>query len=267
MVVTDGKVQAQGEDVKQVMVDGRPFFGEDANAALRNMPAEVIDRIQIFDRRTDQSLFTGFDDGNGSKTINITTKPEFRNGTFGRAWAGYGTDDRWKTGASVNFFKDKIMITLLGNLNNINEQNFSSEDLAGVLSGSQSGNRGGGPGRGGPGGGGRGPGGRGPGGSGDQFLVDQRTGIVTTKAFGLNYSDKWGNAEVSGSYFFNNSNNIAENNLIRIFTSPDNLGLIYSELNNSRLDNTNHRANFRAEWKIDSANALIFTPRMSLRDG
>ena len=157
VVVTDGKVQAQGEDVKQVMVDGRPFFGEDANAALRNMPAEVIDRIQIFDRRTDQSLFTGFDDGNGSKTINITTKPEFRNGTFGRAWAGYGTDDRWKTGASVNFFKDKRRITLLGNLNNINEQNFSSEDLAGVLSGSQSGNRGGGPGRGGPGGGGRGP--------------------------------------------------------------------------------------------------------------
>ncbi|MBK8641378.1 MAG: TonB-dependent receptor [Saprospiraceae bacterium] len=266
VVVTDGKVQAQGEDVKQVMVDGRPFFGEDANAALRNMPAEVIDRIQIFDRRTDQSLFTGFDDGNGSKTINITTKPEFRNGTFGRAWAGYGTDDRWKTGASVNFFKDKRRITLLGNLNNINEQNFSSEDLAGVLSGSQSGNRGGGPGRGGPGGGGRGPGGRGPGGSGDQFLVDQRTGIVTTRAFGLNYSDKWGNAEVSGSYFFNNSNNIAENNLIRIFTSPDNLGLIYSELNNSRLDNTNHRANFRTEWKIDSANALIFTPRLSLQN-
>ncbi|MBL7824503.1 MAG: carboxypeptidase regulatory-like domain-containing protein, partial [Saprospiraceae bacterium] len=268
VVVTDGKVQAQGEDVKQVMVDGKPFFGEDANAALRNMPAEVIDRIQIFDRRTDQSLFTGFDDGNGSKTINITTRPEFRNGTFGRAWAGYGTDDRWKTGASVNFFKDKRRITLLGNLNNINEQNFSSEDLAGVLSGSQSGNRGGGPGRGGPGGGGRGPGqgGRGPGGSGDQFLVDQRTGIVTTKAFGLNYSDKWGNAEVSGSYFFNKSNNIAENNLIRIFTSPDNLGLIYSELNNSRLDNTNHRANFRAEWKIDSANALIFTPRLSLQN-
>ncbi|MBK7693491.1 MAG: carboxypeptidase regulatory-like domain-containing protein [Saprospiraceae bacterium] len=107
VVVTDGKVQAQGEDVKQVMVDGRPFFGEDANAALRNMPAEVIDRIQIFDRRTDQSLFTGFDDGNGSKTINITTKPEFRNGTFGRAWAGYGTDDRWKTGASVNFLRTK----------------------------------------------------------------------------------------------------------------------------------------------------------------
>jgi len=269
VVVTDGKVQAQGEDVKQVLVDGRPFFGEDANAALRNMPAEVIDRIQIFDRRTDQSLFTGFDDGNASKTINITTKPEFRNGTFGRAWAGYGSDERWKTGASINFFKDKRRITLLGNLNNINEQNFSSEDLAGVLSGSQGGNRGG-SGRGGPGGGGRGPGqggrGGGPGGSGDQFLVDQRTGIVTTKAFGLNYSDKWGSAEVSGSYFFNQSNNIAENDLIRVFTSPENLGLVYNEIGNNQLDNANHRANFRVEWKIDSANALIFTPRFSLQN-
>ena len=88
VVIDNGQVQAQGEDVKRVLVDGKPFFGNDPTAALRNIPAEVIDKIQIFDQQSDQAAFTGFDDGETSKTINIITKSNMRNGQFGKVFAG-----------------------------------------------------------------------------------------------------------------------------------------------------------------------------------
>ncbi|MFM7765381.1 MAG: hypothetical protein ACKO6I_06935, partial [Sphingomonadales bacterium] len=132
----NGQIQAQGENIKQMLVDGRPFFGDDPNTVLRNMPAEVIDKIQVFDRKSDQAQATGFDDGNTSKTLNIITRQQFRNGTFGRVNGGYGTDDRYKFSGNVNRFKGAERFTVLGAANNINEQNFSSEDLMGVMAGS-----------------------------------------------------------------------------------------------------------------------------------
>ncbi len=90
VTLVDGKVQAQGEEVKQVLVDGKRFFGDDASAVLKNLPAEVIDKVQVFDKKSDQSQFTGFDDGNASKTINIVTKAQFKNGVFGKVYGGYG---------------------------------------------------------------------------------------------------------------------------------------------------------------------------------
>ena len=88
-----GTVTAQGETVKKVTVDGRDFFGDDATATLRNLPAEVIDKIQVFDKLSDQAQLTGFDDGNTTKSINIVTKTDMRTGNFGRIYAGYGTDE------------------------------------------------------------------------------------------------------------------------------------------------------------------------------
>jgi hypothetical protein len=130
-----GTVTAQGEQVRKVTIDGRDFFGDDATAALRNLPAEIIDKIQVFDRLSDQAQFTGFDDGNTLKALNIVTKANMRNGQFGRIYAGYGTDDRYSAGGNVSFFKDDRRISVVGNFNNINQQNFASQDLLGVTSG------------------------------------------------------------------------------------------------------------------------------------
>ena len=105
--VEDGKVQAQGEDVKKVLIDGKPYLGDDPNAAFKSLPAEVIDKIQVYDKKSDQSEFTGFDDGNTSKTINIVTRPQFRNGIFGRAFGGYGTEEKWKSGLLETFSRTK----------------------------------------------------------------------------------------------------------------------------------------------------------------
>lgn len=259
VTIIDGKVQAQGEEVKQIFVDGKPFFGDDVNAALKNIPAEVIDKVQVFDRKSDQALFTGFEDANTAKTINIVTKPQFKNGLFGRAYAGYGNPDKYKAGATVNYFKENKRITVLMQTNNINEQNFSSDDLSGVMSGSS----GGGSNRG-RGGGGRGGGG---GSSSENFQVNNLSGITTTRLFGLNYADKFGKkTDFSGSYFYNYTDNNAQSTLFQQYILGTNNGLNYNENNQSNNNNQNHRISLKFETKIDSSNSFIIQPRLSFQN-
>ncbi|RYZ75872.1 MAG: hypothetical protein EOP04_32775, partial [Proteobacteria bacterium] len=114
----DGTVTAQGEQVRKVTIDGREFFGDDATTALRNLPSDVVDKIQVFDRLSDQAAFTGFDDGNSQKALNIVTKSGIRNGQFGRIYAGYGTEDRYSAGGNVSFFKGDRRLSFVGNFNN-----------------------------------------------------------------------------------------------------------------------------------------------------
>lgn len=261
VTVVDGKVQAQGEDVKQVLVDGKRFFGDDASAVLKNLPAEVIDKVQVFDKKSDQAQFTGFDDGNASKTINIVTKQQFKNGVFGKVYGGYGYEDKFKGGGNVNVFKGNRRLTVLAQSNNINEQNFSAEDLVGVSSGASSGGGGGGR-RGGGGQGGQG-GGNNP---SENFQSNNQNGINTTSLFGLNYADKWGKkTEVTASYFFNWTQNTSKSTLLQQYIVGSNNGLIYNESNNTNSDNFNHRINFRIETKIDSMNSIILQPKVSFQ--
>lgn len=273
-VENDGKVKAQGEDVKQVTVDGKPFMGSDPTAALRNLPADMIDKVQIFDQLSEQAAFSGFDDGSGTKTLNIVTRPEMRDGVFGKVYGGYGYEDKYQAGGTLNYFNKARRITILAQSNNINQQNFAMEDLLGVLGTGGQGMRGGGgmrgdgpPGGGGPRGGGGGGGGGNQGGSDvSDFLVRQSTGIATTHAAGLNYSDKWGKkVSVVGSYFFNYSNNDATQDLNREFVLAQDSGQTYIENNLTNGRNINHRFNFQLTYNIDSLNSIIFKPRGSLQ--
>ncbi len=261
-------LKVNGEAVKTVLVDGKPFFGDDPMAAIKNLPAEVIDKIQVFDKLSDQAQFTGFDDGNSSKTINIITRRGKNNGQFGKVYAGYGTDDRYSAGGNLNLFNGDRRISILALTNNINQQNFSSEDLLGVSSGNSGSGRGGFGGSGGRGGGGGGGNYGGGGSSAGNFLVGQQNGIAQTNSVGINYSDNWGKKiKVSGSYFFNNSDTKNETDLVRkYFTSVDS-GLTYKENSSTDNKNTNHRASFRFEYTIDSFNSLILTPRLSYQVG
>lgn len=266
----NGTLKANGEDVKRVFVDGKEFFGTDPNAAIKNLPAEIIDKIQVFDRQSDQSRFTGFDDGETEKTINIVTKSGKNTGQFGKIYGGYGTDDRYTAGGNVNFFNGKQRISLIGLSNNINQQNFSSEDLLGVFESSGGRSRGG---SGGPRGGGRGSrgsdggsrGGSRGGSDASSFLVGQQGGITQTNSVGLNYSDEWGKKiKVSGSYFFNATEN---GNNTRLTRTPNvDSGLSYNETSTTNTVNQNHRFNFRMEYDIDSSNSLVITPRLSLQN-
>lgn len=260
ITIEQGTVKAGGENVKKVTVDGRDFFGDDATAALKNLPAEIIDKIQVFDRLSEQAQITGFEDDNTANGINIVTKANMRNGQFGRVFAGYGTDNRYSAGGNVSFFNGNRRISLVGLTNNINIQNFATEDLLGVTSSSnRSGNRGR------QGGGSRGNGGRGFGNSGN-FLVGKQNGISKTNAIGVNFSDLWEDKiSVTGSYFFNNSNNTADETLNRQYFIGADSNQLYNERSFSSSGNDNHRINMRMEYKIDSFNTLIITPNFSFQ--
>ncbi len=259
----DGTVTAQGEQVRKVTIDGRDFFGDDASAALRNLPADVVDKIQVFDRLSDQAQFTGVDDGNSQRSINVVTKSGMRNGQFGRIYAGAGTDSRYAAGGNVSFFKENQRISLVGLTNNINQQNFASQDLLGLTS-----SGGGGGFRGGGGGGPRGGGGGmmgGWGGGQGNFMVGQQAGISRTNAFGINFSDKWGQkVDVSASYFFNNSNNVndrASQSQTALFGKTQ----FTDQQSFGEINNYNHRFNMRLEYKIDSSNTIIISPSINFQ--
>lgn len=250
-------VKVNGETVQKVMVDGKPFFGDDPNASIKNLPAEIIDKVEIFDRMSDQSQFSGFNDGDQQKTINFITKRNKNMGQFGRVYGGIGTDEnldaKYNVGAVINSFKSKQRITFLLLSNNINQQNFSASDITGSMGGSGGGRSGGGR-----------SGGGGFGGS-SPLMAASQNGITATQSAGLNYSDEWGKkTTVSGSYFFNYTDNDTQSDIVRnYFTSNS---LLYNQDNIDRATNVNHRANFRLEYNIDSANKIIITPNITLQD-
>ncbi len=251
VTVNNGKINAQGEEVKEVLVDGKPFFGNDPNAALKTLPAEVIQKIQVFDKESEQAQLTGVSDGQTTKTINIVTKPNMRSGEFGKVYAGYGYENRYQAGGNINIFNGDQRISIIAQTNNINNQNFSSDDLLGVLGSSGRGRRGGGR----------------RGGGTNDFLVNAQNGITTTNAFGVNYTDEWGEKmEVSGSYFLNLSDNNAKQQLTRTFLDDAaDFNQTYTELDSSYSRNINHRLNFRLEYKFDKYKRLTIEPRLSIQ--
>ena len=232
IVVEGGTIQAQGEQVQKVLVDGKEFFDGDVNLAIKNLPSDVIASIEVFDKKSEQAEFTGFDDGEEVKTINIVTKSGFRQGTFGEVSGGYGTDDRYKVNGNLNFFNDDRRISVLGMSNNVNQQNFSQEDLAGVMSASNSGR-----GRGGRGGGGGRSGAPG-GSSASNFMVGSLGGVTSANGFGLNYVDQWGEKwKMTGSYFFNQSDNLTQQQTDREYFESVLPGMTYSEYQENSMKN------------------------------
>ncbi len=124
-----GNIIAQGETVLKVLVDGKEFFGNDPAIATRNLPADMVAKIQVLDKKSDQAAFTGIDDGNSTKTINIVTKKEMKKGYFGNASAGGGTHERYEAGVNVNSFAGDKQLSVLFKANNVNKSGFSAGEL------------------------------------------------------------------------------------------------------------------------------------------
>jgi hypothetical protein len=244
ITIDNSGIKAQGETVKQVLVDGKPFFGDDPTASLRNLPADVIDKIQIFNKLSDQAQLTGFDDGNTSKTLNIITKKEKRKGKFGKFYAGYGTNKNYQAGTNFNIFNGDTRISIIGLSNNINQQNFSSQDIIGTSGGSGFG---------------------GYGGSSSSYLVGQQSGVSTINSLGVNYSDTWANKiKVSGSYFFNYNRTTLNQLTNKQYVNSTDYEY-YKQKDNTGTNNKNNRINFRFEYEIDSMNTVFMVPSLSFQ--
>jgi hypothetical protein len=237
----DGTIQAQGEQVQQILVNGKPFFGTDPQVALQNLPADAIESIEIYDKKSDQAEFTGVDDGNRRKTINIKLKSNISRKTNGRVTAGFGNDSRYSGRANMNTFTEKHKLTVLGSANNVNRSGFGEEDFS-AFTGQNNRNSG---------------------------STSQRTQQNTSKGFqevqsgGANYTGEFSKkTDITASYFYNNQKTLTDRLLDRqnFLTS----GVVFTHSNSiNNTTNGNHRFNAQLEHKIDSLTSIRFTGSFS----
>jgi hypothetical protein len=198
----DGTVTAQGETVQKVYVGGKEFFGNDPKLATKNITADMVESVQVFDDMSDQAKFTKIDDGSKTKSVNIVLKKDKNKGVFGRALVGggYSNDNggRYESNISLNKFNGNQRLSLLFNANNINKQGFSFSDIISSMGGfSAMGSGGGGRSSfGGEGGGGFGGGGMrmmsSRGGFG-AFGGGGSSGITRSLSSGITFNNEWKN--------------------------------------------------------------------------
>ncbi len=261
-VEKDGTVKAQGENVQKVYVDGKEFFGTDPKLATKNLTADMVDQVEVFDDMSEQAKFSRIDDGSRSKSINLKLKKDKKKGVFGKAFAGYGTNERYDAGLTANFFKGATQVSLITKSNNTNNIGFTVTDMMGMFSGSGGGFTGGG----GMGGGMNvvriGGGGGGGGFGGFNVGSGGGSGITKTGSAGINYRDIWGKKiDVNGSYFYNSANaaNLRKAYRQTFFTDST---INSDQQTISQNINHNHRFNYNLIYHIDSLNTIIYTPNL-----
>ena len=253
----DGTIKAQGEKVTRVLVDGKEFFGNDPKVATKNLPADAVDKVQVYDKQSDQAQLTGFEDGNYEKTINLKLKKDKKKGVFGKVNAGAGNKERYEGKFNVNSFKGARQFSAIGMGNNTNAEGFSFMDIlnfTGELARMQ----------------------RGGGGgnmnvniSGDDAAAlgisgsNNNSGIKTAWGGGLNYNNIIGTKlDFQSNYFYNRFNPKSESHVQRQYFLPDS-SYYYNQ--NAFSDNLNnsHRLNLNALYQIDSMNSIRFIPSFS----
>lgn len=240
VVGSDGTITAQGETVKQVLVDGKEFFGKDPKMATRNLPAAAVDKVQVLDKKSDNAEFTGIDDGERQKTMNLVLKPEARVGYFGRVQGGIGPaphtdadfagskadEARYSGALNLNRFSPSTQLSLIGNRNNVGSSGFSLE--APVLVG-----------RGGGGGGGG--------------------GFSETMAIGVNANHQF--AEQSWlrmSYYLGTSDNRGHGDTDEQLLQGESVTANRTESATNLSDNLSHRLNLNAQHQFNKWNRLRF---------
>lgn len=252
-VERDGTIRAQGEKVSRVLVDGKEFFGNDPKVATKNLPADAVDKVQVYDRQSDQAQLTGFEDGNHEKTINLKLKKEKKKGLFGKVNAGAGTRERFEGRFNVNAFKGARQFSAIGMGNNTNAEGFSIMDIlnfSGELARMQ----------------------RGGGGninlnmSGDEAAAmglgqgGRNNGINTAWSGGLNYNNIIGTRlDLQSSYFHTRFNPRTESQINRQSFLPGSV-FNYNQNSSGNNQNNNHRFNLNALFQIDSSSTIRFNP-------
>lgn len=236
---SEGKITVNGKEVKKVMVDGKEFFSDDPKVASKNLPAKMIDKLQVLDKKSDMAQMTGFDDGEEETVINLTVKPGMKQGWFGNAYGGYGSKDRYEGNAMVNRFVNNDQITFMGGANNTNNMGFS--DLASTMFSGMGG------------GGGR----RGGFGAG--------SGITSSGNAGLNFSKEFkpDKLTLGGNTRYSHSDNDARSKSDRQNILPGDSSSYDNSEAMSRTKSDNFGVDFRLEWKPDTMTQLIFRPSFS----
>lgn len=227
-VDSDGSITANGKTVSKILIDGKEFFSDDPKVASKNLPANMIDKLQVVDRKSDMARLTGIDDGEDETVINLTFKKDMNQGWFGTGEAGYGTDDRYMASFNVNRFWNGNQMTLLGNFNNTNNLGFTDSN-------------------------------------GNRFRrFGGNNGITESRSLGLNFNvGKEEIIRIGGDILWSNTDAQTTKRQSRQYLFEDHS--TYSKILNSTRDRgQNFRGDFRVLWKPDSFNTMEFRPNFSL---
>lgn len=223
----DGKITINGKEIKKIMVDGKEFFSDDPKVSMKNLPANMIEKVKAYDKKSDMARITGIDDGEEEAVLDLTVKKGMKKGWIGNLIAGYGSKDRYEGGAMISRFKDDASLTILGSANNTNNKGFSEFGDAGQGMGGNAG-----------------------------------AGITTAQSLGVNFAKDTKKLQVGGNVQYGHSNNDAR----RTTSSETFLGETSSFSQSNNFSNRNRhdfRVDFRLEWRPDTLTTIIFRPNGS----
>lgn len=224
---SDGKLLIHGKEVKKILVDGKEFFSDDPKAALKNLPVEMVEKLKAYERKSDLARLTGIDDGEEEMILDLSVKKSMKRGWMENFMGGYGSKDRYELANTLNRFRDNSQLTVIGNLNNTNNQGFSEMQKESAAS---SGN-----------------------------LRAQR-GLTTSCSLGINATFDWrrvkfrSNIQYMGTDRQEDSRTTVDNYLRQDKSITAGIG-------RNRMKNDNIVANAFLEWKMDSVTTLIFRPQ------
>ena len=217
-----GKITINGKEITKIMIDGKEFFADDPNIAMKNLPVNIIDKIQAYDKQSDMARVTGIEDGEEETVLDLTVKPGMNHGFFGNVDGAYGTEDRYSGKLLANYFRDKNQFTVIGSANNVNDNSF-------------------------PGGGG---------------FRRQENGLTAIKMAGANFATENEKFKSEGSVNFNykDADQISKQSS-ETFVSTENSSF-KNAMDHSRNKTTNLTADAFMEWRPDTMTTLIFRPRI-----
>jgi hypothetical protein len=246
----DGKITINGKEVNQILVNGKPFFDTNGQIAIKNLPAEIIEKVQVSDTKTKKEELAGQKASGDNSSINLTIKKDKNKGFFGKIMGGYGSNDRYESSLIVNYFKDKMKLSLLAASNNINSSGFTFNEIFDSMGSGRN--------------------------ASGLLSTGGNRGITKTDLAGFNYSDEWFkgfDANLSYNYTgtnTENNNRTTSTNYLPVSEDEDNLGTeidkSYTTQSVSRSDNErySHIANSDFKFKIDSTSTLHFGPRFNI---
>ena len=223
----DGKLLIHGKEVKKILVDGKEFFSDDPKAALKNLPVEMVEKLKAYERQSDLARLTGIDDGEEEMILDLSVKKNMKRGWMENFMGGYGSKDRYELANTLNRFRSNSQLTVIGNLNNTNNQGFS--EMQGE-SASSSGN------------------------------LRTQKGLTTSRSLGVNVTYDWqrvklrSNIQYVGTDRLEDSRTTVDNYLRKDKSITESTG-------HNRQGNDNLVANAFLEWKMDSVTTLIFRPQ------
>ena len=221
----NGKITINGKEIKKIMIDGKEFFADDPNIAMKNLPVNIIDKVRAYDKQSDLARATGIDDGEEETVLDLSVKPGMNKGWFGNADLAAGTEDRYSGKIMLNRFWGDNQFTVIGSMNNVNDQGY-------------------------PGGGGG-------------FRWGGQNGLTAIKMGGFNFSTTSEKLETGGSVNFNYKDaDIISKQASETFVSSDNSSF-QNALIAQRNKNTALTADFRIEWRPDTMTMLLVRPRLS----